>query len=233
MYDPHRVPDPAWVAALSGLAPMREQASHLAIHWHAGTPDAPVGRWVIFDCVPVQAADVFGLSADLDTALEQDPDDPMLRWAATMRREAAHVPTPVWIVQGHEGGHPWKYTANERVLANAGLLPAELPAIGALPYAEPDHRTWGALHKRQVLARTMKDAHDARMLAREASEQQARAALVAQATEALSADVSHGLTDILDTATPLTREDARGTAAVVSDEHLARYIETGDLTLTT
>lgn len=231
MFTPHREPHPSWIEALQGMAPLRDTASHLTIRWHSGTPAAPTGRWVIFECLPADVADVFGQHAELFSE-EQDAGDPLIRWARDYYDRTRTVPCPVWVVQGAEGGHPFSYTAAEAVLARAGLLPRWVPEIGGLPYAEPDQRTWAALHKRAALAKVVKDPYTARELARAVAERDVRKTLTTQATEEMREVVDEALPQILEAAEYVTREDAPKTAASVSDEHLDRYIETGDLTLT-
>ena len=50
------------------------------------------------------------------------------------------------MVQGPNGGHPFELSQAERMFKRAlGLDDADTPAPGALPYAEPDRRTWRRL----------------------------------------------------------------------------------------
>lgn len=233
MYEAAREPHPDWGSELAALAPLREHAAHLTIRWHAGTPDAPTGRWVIYECAPHDVAVAFGLDQQLLAALEEYPDDTLLRWTHDYWVRTRTMPSPVWVVQGREGGHPFKYTSAETVFAEIGLLPAEIPAIGALPYAEPDRRTWLALHKRATINRQYPNALAARTALKAIAAEARRRHQVAAAAAAVEETVKDGLADLLDTAVvPVTREDAKGTTADLSDEHLARYIETGKLTLT-
>lgn len=53
-----------------------------------------------------------------------------------------------WVVQGSMGGHLRRYTQVQSKLSVMEGGPACPPAIGDLPYAEPDRRTWAALAAR-------------------------------------------------------------------------------------
>lgn len=243
MYIPHREPPAQWLEDVARIAPVLDTVSHLTIHWHAGMPDAPVGRWIVFECVPREAARVFGLLDELAVRFEVDElearerhqaytPDPLLVWAQHYLDTRGFLPSPVWVVQGPGGGHPFKYTPAESVLARAGLLPATVPAIGDLPYADCDWRVWDALKKRSVLNARIKDEYTARELVREAAVRRAREATVRATEEAMGVVMETALPDVLAASVPIALEDAAGTAARVDDEHLARYIETGDISLT-
>lgn len=230
MFVAHRDPEQRWLDALGRVAPMREQASHLTIRWHGGTPDAPTGRWVIFECLPEDVARVFGQYDELYSD-RVDGQDPMIQWARDYHQRTRAIPCPVWVVQGSGGGHPYQYTQVEQVFARAGLMPPELPPIGDLSYAEPDGRTWQALAQRSLINRRVSSQHDAREIARAGAERLLRQRLVDEAREAMTEAVQEALPSIMEAATPVTREDAAGTTARLDDEHLARYVETGELSL--
>lgn len=228
MYVAHRDPRPEWVEACQRVAPPLDRLSHLTLRWVPGLPGRPVQRWVVFECVPRGALEGHPVLELLDPAHDQ-----MHRWAHDYLQRTGCLPIACWYVQGADGGHPAAWTRSEQVLADAGILrPAELPALGALPYAEPDDRVWAALAKRSHLNRTITDAHEARLIARLMAEQQARAADVAETEEVMRDALDGRQSAVMDAARPVDTSDARRVGALVSDEDIARYIETGDLTLT-
>lgn len=242
MYTPTRDPDPSWIEELERMAPKQASVSHLTIHWHAGTPESPVGRWVIFECIPHDAAKVFGLLEDMDVRLAEDEararelnhrytPDPLLVWAKQYHEQTNTLPTPFWVVQGYEGGHPFKYTPAEQVLAKAGFLPADIPAIGQLAYAEPDRRTYRAMAQRAEMKRLVKDPYEARELARALAKRMQRKALVEESKELAREMVDEHADTMLGASAPVAREDAKGSVTDLSDEHIDRYIETGALHL--
>jgi hypothetical protein len=49
---------------------------------------------------------------------------------------------PLYVIQGDQGGHKYRYTAWESRLAKAAGARPEPPFAGDLPYAEPDERTY-------------------------------------------------------------------------------------------
>lgn len=230
VYQHTREPAPAWLDELQRLAPPGGRASSLTLRWVPGTPEVPIQRWVVFECVPVHVAQQLPVWMDYQARVQADPHDFMVRWAAQMVERDQALPVPLWVVQGPSGGHPYKYTPAEEVLAKAGLLPREIAAIGELPYAEPNHHVWTALHQRRTLLQQVPDPYTARELVREVALRQARAAQLAHTTERMGEVMEDALPDVMASAQYVTQEDARGTAARVDDETFARYLETGDLT---
>lgn len=232
MYQHTREPAPAWLDELTRLAPPGGRASSLTLRWVPGTPEVPIQRWVVFECVPVHVAQELPVWMDYLARVESDPHDFMVRWAAQMVERDQRLPVPLWVVQGPAGGHPYKYTPAEEVLAKAGLLPSEIPEIGALPYAEPNPHVWTALHQRRTLLQQVPDPYTARELVREVALRQARKAQVARSEEQMGAVMEEALPDVMAASRYVTQEDAKGTEATIDDEVFARYIETGTLTPT-
>ena len=232
MYQHTREPAPAWLDELTKLAPPGGRASSLTLRWVPGTPEQPIQRWVVFECVPVHVAQALPVWMDYLARVEADPHDFMVRWAAQMVEREQRLPVPLWVIQGPAGGHPYKYTPAEEVLAKANLLPREIPAIGALPYAEPNHHVWVALHQLRTLLQQVPDPYTARELVREVALRKSRAAQLAQTEERMGEVMEEALPDVMAASRYVTKEDARGTDAVIDDEAFARYIETGELTPT-
>ena len=50
-----------------------------------------------------------------------------------------------WVMQGPYGGHRYNLNLIEQTVCRMFNRPAEMPPLGALPYCEPDERTWHAL----------------------------------------------------------------------------------------
>jgi len=229
MFYASREPRPEWLEACQRVAPPTEHASHLTVRWVPGTPEAPIQRWVAFECIPTQYAQYLPALS----ALDPESADPMHRWAWEYWTTRHALPIPTWVFQGAGGGHPYAWTEHERVLAKAGVLqPLELPLPGDLPYAEPDARAFGALQQRREILERLTDAHEARMVARAAAQQQARAAEL-KATEAAIAESTRAAErEIMARATVIDQDERHAVGGLVTDDDLARYIETGDLTHT-
>ena len=218
------------MAACQQVAPPSDASSHVTILWVPGTPEAPIQRWCLFECVPVAALQ--RAHHPILGALDPESADPMHRWAAAYVRATGTLPVGLWAIQGPDGGHPIAWTAAEQVLANAGVLrPATLPALGDLPYAEPDARVWQALKQRAQLKTLVADPYAARVIARQAAEQQARAAEVAAAEAALRDVVREAAPALLEHARPIDATERYQPGGLVTDDDLARYVETGDLTI--
>lgn len=228
MYVASREPRPEWLEACRRVAPPAEHVSHLTVRWVPGTPEAPIQRWAVFECVPRQYVAHLPVMAVLDPASA----DPMHRWAYEYLQQTGCLPVGLWAVQGSGGGHPFKWSREEQVLANAGLLePATLPLLGDLPYAEIDDRVWQAIQQRSHIRRAIADAYTARVVARKMAEQKARAAEMTQ-TEAQLADViADGQRAFMEHAKVVDESETRDVGALVTSEDIARYIETGDLTV--
>ena len=104
MYHAFREPAREWLEACHRVAPPAERMSHLTVRWVPGEPDAPIQRWMIFECVPRTVL----LDIDHPVLAQLDPasTDPMVSWAVQYTEQTGCVPTPVWCVQGAGGGHP-------------------------------------------------------------------------------------------------------------------------------
>lgn len=223
-------PDAAWVAACQQVAPPTDASSHVTIRWVPGTPEAPIQRWCLFECVPVAA--LMQAHHPILGTLDPETTDPMYRWALDYARTTGTLPVGLWAVQGPDGGHPIQWTAAEQVLANAGLLqPTTLPALGDLPYAAPDARVWQALTQRRALRALVADPYTARVIARKAAEQRARAAEMTATEDALRDVVRDAAPALMEHARPIDATERHQPGGLVTADDMARYIETGDLTI--
>lgn len=165
-----RIPDPAWEEKLEELTPRSDRLSYLTVRWHPGSMRAarefqgvtkrraewvPVERWLIYNVVPDPTKyppmlfAPFRLS-ELNTEgfcrpvldLDRRAMD-SAQWA--IYKETGRYAQPFWVVQGHRGGHKRNYTQVESRVSILNGGPGDPPDMGALPYAEPDERTWEKL----------------------------------------------------------------------------------------
>lgn len=67
-------------------------------------------------------------------------------------QETGYFANPFWIIQGDNGGHPVSYDSMQRKWLQQLGKPTEPPAMGELPYAEPDGRVWAAIRRYNRLA---------------------------------------------------------------------------------
>lgn len=231
MFHAHREPEAAWVAACQQVAPPTDAVSHCVIRWVPGTPAVPIQRWMICECIP-RAALTFADGSEHPVLAQMDPasDDPLHRWAWEYLTTRGALPVPMWAVQGPHGGHPVRWTRAEQEFANAGVLvPRDLPAIGDLAYAEPDARTWRAIAQRSVLHRTITDAYEARVVARQFAAQRARQAELDQLAAQVADVIPAAGRDLVAHAKVVDATERRDVGGLITDDDLARYIETGEL----
>lgn len=155
-------PRQEWLEALERIAPRNEQIPWLHIYFEPGETWDPVQRWMIREMDPgLQFYDAE------EIAMYRGPSPrTMGYWAidGTNRRWKSEAPPGfslrkwelfrqyqcmsrrVWVVQGPDGGHPFELSqAEQAFLQAAGLPGSDTPAPGALPYSEPDARTWTRL----------------------------------------------------------------------------------------
>lgn len=62
-------------------------------------------------------------------------------------KETGYFANPFWVVQGENGGHPVSFDSMQRKWLQQLGKPTEPPALGELPFAEPDGRTWAAIRR--------------------------------------------------------------------------------------
>jgi hypothetical protein len=165
-FNPDRIA--AWQADCDRYVPPHPGLSRLLVRWHAGDPWAKVERVVLWQLWPDGMAP---MGAEMLKALHGphprstghycsgSPDDncycpiPRKRWVGgTTRlvtrdqweifRETGCYAERWWCVQGDGGGHRLTLSPAEQALAHARGIPLPLPKMGALPFAEPDQRTW-------------------------------------------------------------------------------------------
>lgn len=147
----------------------RRGYSHLRLMWEPGEDWCPVGRWMIWECMPPERAP-FGCFLDLkgpnprsfaryDRVLgkvKRTRNFFINRQQWVFHRETGLYGRPIWVVQGRKGGHKRFWNDVEQTLAQMMWeldQAPEPPAPGDLCYAEPDTRTINALRALNLVQR--------------------------------------------------------------------------------
>lgn len=240
------VPFPAdWARALRAISPVTTAYSHLRPYWYRAG-----GRWVLYDCLPVELIDPAALQGGMVTGREilaaltgAPPRERALADVCPYVSDLQHeffrryrvYARPFWVLQGETGGHQVTFTPwQQNVLAAKGL-PTRPPAIGSLPACPFDNR---AIQQLQHLNRlhTLEDSVD--RLRRSGSAEAAAAEQERVAREIREAELAfivQQVTPVVELAghvrTATAFEDqvqytAPGTATRAADA-LAEYRETG------
>lgn len=143
-YEEHRDVPPEWEARLAAISPRTERATWLKLAWMSGIQYEPVGRFVIYEMVPLTMEDGTGkpivpdfmlnalrgpdprllgewtLDVDPETL---EPDPAKKRWVSQsivsrlqwqLFRETGCAPYLFWILQGANGGHRWRLPQAEK-----------------------------------------------------------------------------------------------------------------------
>lgn len=143
--------------------------SHLRLLWEPGEDWCPVGRWMIWECMPAERAPL-GAFLDLrgpnprafmryDRVLgrpKRERNFLINRQQWVFYQETGLYGRPIWVVQGKKGGHKRFWTDVEQSLAQMMFEldePPEPPAPGDLCYAAPDSRTINALRGMNLVKR--------------------------------------------------------------------------------
>lgn len=155
-----REPNPSWVEAVNRIAPTNPTIPWLLLYWEPGETWDPIQRWMLRELDPqLQYADPElvamyegpsprtmghwdGVGAERKWIGESVIS--LRQWELFQRYKC--ISRRVWVVQGPDGGHPFALSQAEQAFLRALNLPgADTPPPGALPYAEPDIRTWNRL----------------------------------------------------------------------------------------
>lgn len=142
--------------------------SWLHLRWEPGDPWEPIGRWCIWHMYPYGSvpervrAGLYGVhprstghycaagwcACDLKTNGWRDGPETAFgisRQSWELFRETGCYGVRLWIVQGDRGGHLYRFDPLTSKVAKLHGHPADTPAPGDLPYADPDARTWAQL----------------------------------------------------------------------------------------
>jgi len=140
-----------WRARLRKVSPHHDQVSYLHLVWEPGWAWEPVGRFMLFDCIPILSVDTEFIK-DLQGP---DPSDLTMYDAITgqitqktlvtamqwkIYRETGRYARPFWVIQGSSGGHKVFLSDVEKKLLTLNGYPDNFPAPGELPYAPFDNR---------------------------------------------------------------------------------------------
>lgn len=163
-----REPPGTWQQALGGLAGPADRLSHLVLWWESGTPQSPVQRWVVYEAIPAWAMEgdpKLGLLLE-DGVCQcprevQDstvccpachhPAQPGRRRIYRTLQDTGYFAQPCWVIQGHQGGHPYWLGPEEAAFRQLAGLPTEVPRPGDLDYAPFDGRVLHHLRQRDHL----------------------------------------------------------------------------------
>lgn len=155
-------PPAHWQDMLDRLAPPGPHLSSLRVTWHPGYPPrgAPADqaeqleRFVIYQIMPPQFTPALfwhPRTAWSESAPRFDLDTTLLDTVQTrLFRETGCYAQPLWALQGSQGGHPWRYSQAEKMLAMMRELPERPPALGDLGFCGLDRRTMDALQVRDA-----------------------------------------------------------------------------------
>lgn len=166
-----RKPKLDWVHRCNDLMPLTDRTTGLVIAWEPGDPWEPIQRWFVYGVLPKPAIPE-PIRQQLEGPNPRDKGHPCfgknqygtwclcpapkMRWAGgesplitrqawQLYRKYGGWARPLWVVQGDNGGHKYRYTDWESRLARLAGAPPRPPIAGELPYAEPDERTWDNL----------------------------------------------------------------------------------------
>lgn len=169
-----RLPDPQWQHELDRIAPPADTLSGLKILWEPGDLWLARERWVIWQVYPLDRRGRAVLPWYVDEEAVRGPSPRstghpcVTGWCACAIKANAWVGGPpsavgidywqwrlfqetgrfharYWVVQGPDGGHPYRYDTFEQKYRKMRGEDPDAPRIGALPYAEPDLRTWNRI----------------------------------------------------------------------------------------
>jgi hypothetical protein len=148
-----------WQSELERAFPKSEKVSWLKIVWLAGTPEAPIQRWGIYQMVPRPRTTPLVLE-DSTTRLPElcTRERPafcypaMVPWQQKLVRETGQFGMLYWIIQGAHGGHRWMLDETEIKVVEANGGKGDTPKPGALPYAEFDIRVLNMIAQKDRIA---------------------------------------------------------------------------------
>ena len=199
-------PEAWWQATLDAIAPPGGRLTWLKLVWVPGDPwrvedpdadprmgaktlDGSVNRWIIHTMFPLDRTpahirdDLMGPSprdrGHFDRVLGRFIPDPkcnvsLQQWQ--LFRDTRCWAKPYWIVQGTGGGHKKSWKRVESVISRMHGGPKDPPLPGALPFANPDNRTFDKLVKLDLVrkysylvdragkSKALMDAHDTRII---------------------------------------------------------------------
>lgn len=245
----HEAPS-AFVERLDDLWPPYGRTPWLVPVWSAGEPDEPVQRWVIYVARPactltedeqeeirarslevlppgVRSESPLAVLRAMELAIEPVPYAEASRGRLrTLGYWEAHraLLLPVWVVQGENGGHPYRWTEHEKRMLRLEKLPDDEPAPGSLPFHPLDERVIGRLVRFDRMRRLQKfGGVNAKQMEKEEQERIWRRSFLDFMD--VNDHETREMADLLSRCGVASKSD-RGMGA---DETEARYVETGIL----
>lgn len=149
-------PPAAWVERLAQVSPPdHPHISWLEIGWVAGTLEAAIQRWVLYEVtppahVPKAAKEAFHHMHNHERREDHTAEEQRMLRAFFERGVWLR---PFWIIQGEQGGHRYRFLQSEQRELELMGLPTEPPLPGDLPFAPFDERVvrqimqWDVLRK--------------------------------------------------------------------------------------
>jgi len=169
-YCPDDRPAPTeWQDRLRRHFPVSDSLTGLYLRWEKGNPWEPINRWVVWQLYPVHAIDEQIRKELLDDSPRTHGHYcaegwclcPVLRdgWVGghvscidqqqwELYRETGYYGQRYWAIQGDQGGHKYRLNTIESKIAHIKTGKSSTPALGDLPYAEMDERTFDKLVER-------------------------------------------------------------------------------------
>lgn len=166
-----KTPDPWWQQELDRIAPPGDTVSSLVILWEPGDPWEKLERWVIWQRYPLDRHGRAIVPQMIDRAALEGASPRVTghycgagwclcamkanRWVDgnplsygidyrtwELYQQTGRYHRRWWVVQGPDGGHPYRYDKWEQKLRRMAKQSPDAPFIGDLPYAEPNRLTW-------------------------------------------------------------------------------------------
>lgn len=239
-----------FVERLNALWPPYGRTPWLVPFWDAGTPEEPVQRWVVYVARPASTlsenereelqarsleilppgvgresplAVVRAMEVGIDPLPYSEAPRGRLRALGYWEAHRALV-LPVWVVQGANGGHAYRWTEHERRMLRLQKLPDHEPEPGSLPFHPLDERVVTRLLALDRLRRLERfGSLGGTVMEKEAHEREWRTSFL-EFMDAADHETSE-MADLLSRC-GVTRKDEGGLDGSEAD---ARYVETGIL----
>jgi hypothetical protein len=228
-----------WRQRLRMVSPHHDNLSYLHLMWEPGWPWEPVGRWMLFECLPIQFVDpefVKDLQGDdpakltthdaVTGEIEQKTLVTAMQWR--IYRETGRYGRPFWVIQGENGGHKVFLSDVEKKLLKMAGYPDSFPAPGELPYAPFDNRVIDHVVRHDKLQRANGDVKRMARMAATGNTDRARALrreVVKWLGEQMEESAKALIKQLHDSDAPVDRTQL--TSETQMDERTEEYVEHG------
>lgn len=229
-----------WRQRLRMVSPHHDQLSFLHLVWEPGWPWEPVGRWMLFECLPLDFVDgeiikdLQGVDpATLNThdAITGEITQKTLVTAMQWRlfRETGRYCRPWWVIQGEGGGHKVFLSDIEKKLLRMAGYPEDFPSPGELPYAPFDNRVLDQVQRHDKLQRANGDIKRMARMSATGNADRAKT-LRRQLVAWLGGQMEEAAKSAVRMMEPVDPGPLQLTPETVMDEQTAHYVETGKMT---